>query len=659
MSRWTVQAIYYFSHDGRRRTVDLNPRGLNIITGPSGTGKSAIIETVDYCLCSSECNIPRYVRDRAACVGVLWTDGVTSVLVCRLVPRSAGATSHRMHVTFGTKIEVPEDYRKLGGRSNLEAARKQLQTFFGIGDVYQQQQSETGTPERISVRHATPYIFLSKNVIDSNSVLLHGMEDPKFYPDIVNSLPYFLGIVDEQTLRYEREMKLLTLDLMREERRLADAERLTASERDAINALLSEAVQAGIIDGFDSVRSTAELLSLLVEASQWRRGRPFISTADIRQQVQAELETLLEQVRELRDRRTVAKRVTEIARTFEGTVESQKQRLKVFDLFDSYAHTPNCPVCSQSMDQPAEMADAIRLSIRRLDEEESALQRHTPKLDAAIFELDVAIDATKRRVGEVERQLAALIAEDDRARLARDTESRANQVVGRISYYLDNRAQSDPEGNRERLRRLNGRMSFLREHLDSAARERLTRVAENEISASASEIMRALPLEEPCVGADLMFEATHIEVTVSDKASGIPTKLKSVGSDQNYLAIHVSLYLALHRVFTRRSRPVPGVIFVDQISRPYFPPRKNPDLLTLREDSSDAETAAVRQHFERLFQEVAAWPELQIVVLEHALFEDDARYMSAIRHQWSKDPDGKLIPSDWPVVSEELRDGDR
>ena len=40
------------------RTVKFEP-GLNIITGDSKTGKSAIIEIIDYCLFSSRSTIPK------------------------------------------------------------------------------------------------------------------------------------------------------------------------------------------------------------------------------------------------------------------------------------------------------------------------------------------------------------------------------------------------------------------------------------------------------------------------------------------------------------------------------------------------------------------------------------------------------------------------
>jgi uncharacterized protein YPO0396 len=51
--------IVLYSHDGRRREVKLNAGRMNIITGDSKTGKSALIDIVDYCFGAGECRVVR------------------------------------------------------------------------------------------------------------------------------------------------------------------------------------------------------------------------------------------------------------------------------------------------------------------------------------------------------------------------------------------------------------------------------------------------------------------------------------------------------------------------------------------------------------------------------------------------------------------------
>ena len=53
-----MKAIMIFNKSGEVRSVNMEP-GVNIITGESKTGKSALVEIMDYCLCSSRCTIPK------------------------------------------------------------------------------------------------------------------------------------------------------------------------------------------------------------------------------------------------------------------------------------------------------------------------------------------------------------------------------------------------------------------------------------------------------------------------------------------------------------------------------------------------------------------------------------------------------------------------
>ena len=55
-----IKSIFLFANDGDYRVVNFHP-GLNIITGDSKTGKTAILEIIDYCFCSSTSSIPKGV----------------------------------------------------------------------------------------------------------------------------------------------------------------------------------------------------------------------------------------------------------------------------------------------------------------------------------------------------------------------------------------------------------------------------------------------------------------------------------------------------------------------------------------------------------------------------------------------------------------------
>lgn len=71
MSRWNIEQIVLYSHDEQSRSLEIRPGQVNIITGDSGTGKSALIQVIDYCLGSRDCEIADFVKIRCSWVGTL------------------------------------------------------------------------------------------------------------------------------------------------------------------------------------------------------------------------------------------------------------------------------------------------------------------------------------------------------------------------------------------------------------------------------------------------------------------------------------------------------------------------------------------------------------------------------------------------------------
>lgn len=59
---FSIKRIILYSHEGEKRVLRFRVHGLNIITGVSKTGKSAIIDIVDYCLGRKSYNVAEGIR---------------------------------------------------------------------------------------------------------------------------------------------------------------------------------------------------------------------------------------------------------------------------------------------------------------------------------------------------------------------------------------------------------------------------------------------------------------------------------------------------------------------------------------------------------------------------------------------------------------------
>lgn len=147
-------------------------------------------------------------------------------------------------------------------------------------------------------------------------------------------------------------------------------------------------------------------------------------------------------------------------------------------------------------------------------------------------------------------------------------------------------------------------------------------------------------------GAGLLLP--NIVCVARDPASegGMP----DIGSDQNYLAVHIALSFALQRHFETVRSPVPGLVVLDQVSRPYFPAATRDASRDEREVvGEDEEFQAMRRHINFLFEEVASRRGLQVLLIEHAYFADDKRYVAATKERWTRASGNALIPSNWPI----------
>src|SRR5260370_40703841 len=75
------------------RVVKFAPGRLNIISGVSRTGKSAIIPIIDYCLGSDKCTVPTgVIRETTAWFGVLLRTDEGEKLLARREPGVQQAT---------------------------------------------------------------------------------------------------------------------------------------------------------------------------------------------------------------------------------------------------------------------------------------------------------------------------------------------------------------------------------------------------------------------------------------------------------------------------------------------------------------------------------------------------------------------------------------
>jgi len=155
--------IVLYSKKGESRVVKLQPGALNIITGASKTGKTALIEIIDYCLGSSECYIPEgIIRRSTSWVGLRLLVDKGEVFVARRIPKPGVKTSFEIYYDVQTKLDIPS-LNQLKTTTNLQTLELLLSKHVGIGEnIHEPPEGQTRKSLQANIRHALFFNFDNK-----------------------------------------------------------------------------------------------------------------------------------------------------------------------------------------------------------------------------------------------------------------------------------------------------------------------------------------------------------------------------------------------------------------------------------------------------------------------------------------------------------------
>ncbi|MBX7135531.1 MAG: DUF3732 domain-containing protein [Fimbriimonadaceae bacterium] len=638
MSRWQIKSLAFYSHHGSRRDLIFDLSAVNIIVGESNTGKSAIIEAIDYAMGAGECHIPGIVRERCSWVGVCWVRDKTEVFICRRVVQLPRKSSEDVFYSVGPQAEIPPSENDLRKRTNTDGALRQFEQAMRMGNVTGQTFTER-QGNRISLRNALPYVLVSDDVILDKLALLRGMNDERRL-SITDSIPYFLGAVDESTAANEVRLKKLRAQLEREERRRESARTDTDANVERGAALLEEALNLGMVQVNPASESGDDgFLSLRTAATWAPTPQAPVAVGDRLAPLNARERQLQGSIANLRSHLNAAEEMLTSANGFAESVRRQQRKLDVSSVFKVGGETDVCPVCENSITTRTEPLNAIQAALTRLGGDLEEVTQDRPQIDDYIAGLREQMEGAAAQLVGVREQIAGIIREDEQNAGRIDLDQRRMRVAGRISYFLDTILRA-PAAEEDKLEDLRSEIEDLESLVDPEAKTESLNALQLQVSTHASSILKDLPIDENYRDVQAMFDARKVRLQFI--RGNRVMDMRDVGGDESCLSGRLSAVLGLHRVFAGSDRPVPGVVIFDQLSRPFYSPEANPgEVQIVTSDKAD-----LKKYFDTLFDEVTQQKTLQVIVLEHAYFADFDKYKAAVKYRWGSQE--KLVPFDWP-----------
>lgn len=654
-----IHSIFLFSHDGRHRELKFRMNGVSIITGDSATGKSAIVEIIDYCFGSRESRVPEgIVRERVAWYGLKLASSTHGQLfVARRSPDSGGKSTHQFVIYIGETVGVPN----LGPNDsthNREGAVRTISEYIGIQPNETQISHEYSANYNITVRHAIKFCLQYQDEIASKRSLFHQQSEGFTARSIYDSLPYLLGLQAPDYLERMDRLRAARKELAEALRRLKEHESLASSGLDGGNSLIKEAEQVGLLKSIASPSTPEQILKLLETALFWSPEADIGGASDDTLiAAQQELASAGQERQALRSQIVAAESAAAMVTASEKEWKERAARLQSAELFPSASATrPYCPLCDQQVAEPAQLPrfravqdqfTAASSQLQNISTTLPDINKHVSQLRERLGLLDSAMIGLRHTIAELQRERA------DRSAML-DLSVRQAVIVGRIEQYLFGMRDGFGQGMvlRSAVRRAQENVDFLQSGISA-----------NDIAGQLDGISDALQVPMTAWAGELQlefapnpFRINFQDLTVEVSRNGrLP--MYRMGSGKNWLGCHLISHFALHQYFLKHRRPVPNFLFLDQPTQVFYPPEEvdrasgETTNLVLREADPSEDRDIVQRIFSWIAERTAEFNKIggfQVIITDHAELNTTGFVESLIdRPRWGTGRNS-LVPLDWP-----------
>ncbi|MDN4084093.1 DUF3732 domain-containing protein [Paenibacillus polymyxa] len=631
-----IKSILAFNVEGEKRHVDLT-EGLNVITGESKSGKSALLEIIDYCLGSSKSTIPKgEVTKFGHLFALILKFQKYHLVVARKRFDNDGKKQMYLYRTSQNIIpkELSMDLFTEENILSLEQAKIELGREFGIAVTNSTENIDAAKNEpRPSVRNMTSYMFQHQNLVASKFALFYRFEDSQKREQTIKQFPVFAGWVDQQYYNYRLELDELLKQQKRNEKLQQSYYKSTETiKRNLLNTFKRYYMLVG--KSLDDNLSLNKLLNL-------RRSLPdFTRESYLSEEMEHRYGELKKQREELKQQRydiEMGISNLELSHGYGQNYSSNLKSLKAI-LNHSLHHNDsyNCPLCGQGVKVLSQKIISLNDSKQWLVKELASVKGQGNEFYLQIHNLNMEKDKLNDEIRRIGYEISKIEAITDRWKKSKKLD---NEVVyaraeidiecKRIEEQLVNLRKNDNESD-IRINELNKLIEGynLYSYYSQAA---------TFIKTNITRVIEKLDFEEEFRPADMNFLLDTFDLYHYDKESKSRVYLSEMGSGANWLACHVSLFLSLLHFFAIQEKSaMPSILFLDQPSQVYFPEKI---FINAKEKSNDV--LKVEQIYKTIIEEIDLIEETihfkpQVIITDHVgeLDIEDYNFEDYLRKNW-------------------------
>lgn len=633
-----ISKIVLYKDNEHQRTVKFNLGRVNIIVGDSKTGKSALIDIVDYCLGSGSCHIASgVIRENVNWFAVVVGFGRDFWFFARQNPdiKQVSVISEM----FLAKVDenyLPS-FDDIYPNTNVDAVRQFLAAKIGLSENLQTiDDGGSRDPLPVTFMHSRQFCYQPQSLVAFQDLLFYHTVDTFALQALKDAFPFLIGAVRDDVLIIEQQIKALNKELRSLKREKREREEMADDQNSLAYSLLEEAKTFGIVS-FNSLKSISDPFKVMQEALKWTpadlNDRPVTNVdAEIQELVNKRL-LLTEQLGDIQEKISMASRYRSEGELYQKELGLQHQRLKSIELLPN-EEICHCPLCNQKISEQTPQVKEILSSFYKISTSLEETQQQADRTQKYVAELIGEESNIKLEISQVEASIHALYKQKNDARKLRDLNVQRGKVIGRISLFLEKLQVSVDDHLDDNIEQLEKEINRLSTKISKSTKEELMAAKTAVINSYMNQDWkRSLDLEDE--DAIIHFDPKRMQIYSVSKNAEKYVPLNEMGSGANWVGMHLLIHFALHKFFSINDRPIPRFLMIDQPSQVYFP----------SDGGECKDIEAVKRMFKFIHDRTNEMNgDFQVILTEHANIQDDV-FQQDIVERWYNGE--KLIPEEW------------
>lgn len=633
-----IKQIAVFNNLGSKRYVPFND-GLNIITGDSKTGKSALIEIVDYCLFSSRSSIPvGKIIDFAELFVVIYEIKENYIVIGRPAPKTGKMKNAYLKIETDYTILEDINYSYFDDIS-IKPIKNDVQNDFEelLGLSLKKLESDHENFGKLSIRDTVSFLFQHQNLVANKHALFYRFDDLIKRKRVIQALPVLLGVADGEYYQLIKQKKDTERKIKVEEKILDRINQKTTDQLKNLRDLIQ--IYYSMLD------LTLEEDLTLSDLKRIGVNLP-VPTKILADQTKAY--SRIEQLENEREILYVEK--SEIEKAISSLLSNSDESLgyakhlrqtKAMQNYNSSNQNLSCPICANSVTEINDNIQKLEESKDKLIEELTKLNTFSKDSTQIIAKFRLEKKKITSEIKTISQNIDLLSKDNIDAEAIKENREKIIHQKGVIETTIQHLLQSnDLSKYNSGLNELKGQLKALNKRLlkyndlnDFKSKTELF------IKQQMDRIADKLYFENELKPIDFYFDIDSFNFY--HRHNNTKIRLDEMGSGANWLACHLSLFISfLHLSCNNSKSIIPSFLMIDQPSQVYFPrtAKKNELNDSEEEGKFDDNIEQVRKIFKVLNEEIKLISENtkvkpQIIVLEHA---NDDDFEEFIIKDWNK-----------------------